>query len=97
MVNKVVNLNLKIIFGQSTYNYDIITIIIEYAWMCLYKQDSEYTSGPTCAKILNMANLWMWQGSKYASITQRSARAIICLDRVLNIPWVLNMLWFWIW
>ena len=27
----------------------------EYAWMCLYKQDSEYASGPKHAKILNMA------------------------------------------
>ena len=27
----------------------------EYAWMCLYKQDSKYASGPKYAKILNMA------------------------------------------
>ena len=34
--------------------YLIITIIIEYAWMCLNKQDSEYADGPKYAKILNM-------------------------------------------
>ena len=32
----------------------IITIIIEYAWMCLNKKDSEHASGPKYAKILNM-------------------------------------------
>ena len=35
--------------------YLIITIIIEYAWMCLNKQDSEYADGPKYAKILNIA------------------------------------------
>ena len=45
--------------------------------MSLNKQDSEYTSGPKYAKILYF--------------TQRSEYVRICLDRVLNIPWVLNM------
>ena len=31
------------------------------------------------------------------SITQRSEYARICLDRVLNISWVLNIRGFWIW
>ena len=57
----------------------IITINIEYAWMCLYEQDCEYASGPKYAKILNMAGFskcerytafWIcqnifWQSSKY--------------------------------
>ena len=29
--------------------------IVEYAWMWLNKQDSEYALGPKYAKILNMA------------------------------------------
>ena len=34
--------------------YLIITIIIEYAWISLNKQDSEHADGPKYAKILNM-------------------------------------------
>ena len=45
------------------YYYLIIIIIIEYAWMRLNKQVSEYASGPKCAKSLNMAKYWMWQES----------------------------------
>ena len=30
-------------------------MIIEYAWMCPYKQDSEYALDPKYAKILTMA------------------------------------------
>ena len=30
-------------------------------------------------------------GPKYMSVTQSSEYARICLDRVLNISWVLNM------
>ena len=56
----------------------------EYAWMCLYKQDSAYASHPKYAKILNMAKFWIWQGSQYASVTQRSEYARICFHRVLN-------------
>ena len=57
----------------------------EYAWMCLYKQDSEYASGSKYAKLLNIAKFWIWQGSQYASVTRRSEYARKCLDRVLNI------------
>ena len=63
----------------------IIIIIIEYAWMCLYKRYSEWASAPRYAKILNMAKFWLWQGSQYANVTQRSEYARLCLDRVLNI------------
>ena len=42
--------------------------------MRLYKQDSEYASGPKYAKILNMSG-----------VTRCSGYARICLDRVLNI------------
>ena len=49
----------------------------EYA----YKQDSENALGPKCAKILNMAKLWICQGSQYVSVTQRSGYAY------LNMPW----------
>ena len=41
--------------------------------------------------------MWKWQGSQYASFTQRSEYVRICLDRALNIFWVLNMPGFWIW
>ena len=34
----------------------IITIITEYAWICLNWQGSKYASGPKHTKILNMAN-----------------------------------------
>ena len=53
------------------YYYLITTIIIEYAWMWLNKQDSEYAYGPKYANILNMAKFWTWQGSQYASVSQR--------------------------
>ena len=51
----------------------------EYVWICLNKQDSEYACGPKYAKILNATNFWIWQGSQYASVTQRSEYARICL------------------
>ena len=54
----------------------------EYAWICLYKHDSEYALGPKYAKILNTANFWIWQ--EYA-LTE------------FWISLVLNMLGFWIW
>ena len=58
----------------------------EYSWMCLYKQDSEYASAPKYAIILHgMAKFWIWQGSQYANVTQRSEYAAICLNRILNI------------
>ena len=53
--------------------------------MCLNKQDSEYALGPKYGKILNM------QGSQYVSVTQCSEYARICLGRVLNMFWVLNV------
>ena len=58
--------------------------------MCLYKQDSENASDPKYARVLNVAF------SEYGRVlnmpvTQRSEYARICLDRVLNISWVLNM------
>ena len=56
-----------------------------YALMYLYKQHSEYASDPKYVKILNMAKSWIWQSSQYASVTQRSEYAIMCLERVLNI------------
>ena len=75
----------------------VIAIIIEYAWICLNEQGSEYTLGLKCVKILNMAKFWTWQGSHNASVTQRSEQARICLDRVLNISPVLNTSGFWSW
>ena len=69
----------------------------EYAWMCIYKQDSEYASGPKYVKLLNMAKPLILQGSQYANLTQRSEYARLCHDRVPNISWVPNMPGFWIW
>ena len=69
----------------------------EYAWMCLLKTGSEYALSPKYAKVLNMAKSWIWQGSQYASVTQCSEYAIICLDRALNICWVPSIPGFWIW
>ena len=40
----------------------------ENAWMCLNKQDFGYAVGPKYAKILNMAKVWICQGSQYASV-----------------------------
>ena len=40
----------------------------KFAWKCLYKQDSEYVSGPN-VEILNMAKFWIWQGS-HANVTK---------------------------
>ena len=67
----------------------------EYAWMSLNKQNFENALGPKYVKLLNMGKLWIWQGSQYASVTQRSEYARICLHKALNIPWVLNMPGFW--
>ena len=67
------------------YYYLIITIIIEYAWMCLNKQDSEQP------QVLNMPKFWICQWSEHDRVLNR------VLDRVLNIFWVLNKLVFWIW
>ena len=53
----------------------------QYAWMCIYEQDSEYALGPK-AKVLNMGKLWICQGFQYASVTQHSEYARI--GRVLN-------------
>ena len=64
--------------------------------MCLNQQDSEYAWGHKYAKNVNMAKFWIWQGSPYASVTQRSEYAT-CLDKVFNIFWVLNMPGFWTW
>ena len=43
-----------------------------------------------------MPNFWIWHGSQYASITERSEYARICLGKVLNIFWILNIPGFWI-
>ena len=66
----------------------------EYAWMCIYKQDSEHAPGPKHAKILNIAKFWIWQVSQYASVRQLSWYAWVCLERAPNLSWVLNMLGF---
>ena len=68
----------------------------ECAWICLHKQDYQYASGPKYVKILNVTKSWISEGSQYASVEQRSEYFRICLDRVLNICWVLNMPGFWI-
>ena len=54
--------------------------------MCLYKQNSEYASGPKYVKILNMEKFLILQGSQHASVTQYSEYARICRYRVLSIP-----------
>ena len=37
----------------------------KYAWMRVYKQDSEYALGANYAKIFNNVKFWIWQGSEY--------------------------------
>ena len=49
---------------------------------------------PEC---VNMPKFWIWQGSKYASVTQRSGYVRICLDRVLNILGSKYAPGFWKW
>ena len=60
--------------------YLLLWYMSEYAWMCLFEQDSEYASGPKYSEILNMAKFSIWQGSQYASVTQRS-------KYYKNMPW----------
>ena len=57
----------------------------EYAWMCLYKQDSEYALGPEYATIMNMAKFWTWQGFQCANITQHSDYARTCLYALIEL------------
>ena len=63
----------------------------KYAWICLNKQDSEYSSRPKYTKILYMAKFWIWQVSQYASDTQRSEYARICLISGSKYASILNM------
>ena len=65
--------------------------MFECAWMCLCKLDYEYASVPKYAEILNMIKFRIWKGSQYANDTQHSEHARICLGKVLNISYVLNM------
>ena len=67
----------------------------EPAWMCLYKQDSEYALGPKCVKILNMAKFWIRRGSQ----CERYAAYFICqkMPWQSSESWVLNIPLFWIW
>ena len=80
--------------------------IPEYAWICPYNQDSEYTLGPNYAKILNMAKFWIWQSSEYGRVLYMRV-----LHSFLNMPEyalsfeyildfkharILNMAGFWI-
>ena len=53
--------------------------------MSLNEKDSEYVSGTKYTKILDTEKFGTWQGSQYASVTERSEYARICLDRVMNI------------
>ena len=61
--------------------------------MCLYKQDSEYFSGSKYAKIQNMIEFWILQGSQHANVKQRSecARIYVLTELYQSIYWVLNM------
>ena len=63
----------------------------KYAWICLNKHDSEYALSPKYSKILNMVKFWIWYGSRYAYLKQRSGYARIYLDKVLNISRKLNL------
>ena len=69
--------------------------IPEYAWMCLYKQDSEWIclGSEICqisenGKVLKMTEFSIWQC--YTAFW-------ICLDSVLNVSYVLNKPEFGIW
>ena len=87
----------RILFKQTYPSIEIDVIVVKkhnvsLNFVCKIKvknvpiqKDSEYASGPKHAKIVNMANLWIWLGFQYASVTQRSEYARICLDRGLNI------------
>ena len=87
----------RILFKQTHPSIEIDVIVVKkhnvsLNFVCKIKvknvpiqKDSEYASGPKHAKIVNMANLWIWLGFQYASVTQRSEYARICLDRGLNI------------
>ena len=72
----------------------IITIITEYAWIYLNMSKQTgfwiYSSGPKYTKTLNMAHLWIWQGSQYVSNTHYE-HARISLEQVLN----MSRVWIW--
>ena len=75
----------------------IITMIIEYAGICLTKQDSEYAS------FINLPKFWTWQSSEneYGRVLNMLALCSVLsileyAQTVLNIFQVLNMPGFWI-
>ena len=60
----------------------------EYVWMWLNQQ--QYALNPKYDKIMNMVKFSICERSTAISICQN------CLERVLNIFWVLNIPGFWI-
>ena len=66
----------------------ITTIIIEYTWIGLNQQASEYVSSLKHAK---MGKLLKFQGSQFAGATPCFKYARICLDKISNISRVLNI------
>ena len=75
VVKKYVFLNFVEKYVRLTWKNKVnvtIAIIIDYAWICVNKQGSEYASGRKYVKILNMAKFWIWQGSQNESVKQRT-------------------------
>ena len=64
-------------------SYSVITLFLNIGYyLSRLSGASNFTS---------FYNLIIWQGSQYESVTERSEYARICLERVLNISWALDM------
>ena len=70
--------------------------MFKYVYMCL-KTGYWICLKFLNAEILNITKFWRKQVFQNASIAQATEYARICIDKGLNISWVLNMPGFWIW
>ena len=61
----------------------------EYLYVSEYTYTSRILNMPwvrNMQKIINMAKFWIWQGSQYGNVTQRSEYVWIFPDKVMNGP-----------
>ena len=69
----------------------------EYAWMCVNKQDPEYTSCLKYTEILNVAKSLTWQGSQMRALySVLNMPAYALTELWIYLARILNMAGFWI-
>ena len=69
----------------------------EYAWMCVNKQDPEYTSCLKYTEILNVAKSLTWQGSQMRALySVLNMPAYALTELWIYLAKILNMAGFWI-